>query len=80
MTAAPQAAFLAHAEQQRDRRMVELLPEKLGRGVRKNAATGPVVAAERGLAVLTILRPCRFGLAPAHSGTVSICVMNNSRG
>ncbi len=49
MTAAPQAAFLAYAEQQRDRRMVELLPEQLGRERREHAATGPVVAAERGL-------------------------------
>jgi hypothetical protein len=49
MAASPQAAFLAHAEQQRDRRMVELLPDELSREGRKNRATGPVVAAERRL-------------------------------
>ena len=60
--------------------MVELLPEKLGR--ERQQAPQPVRLSPPSavFAVLTILRPCRFGLAPAHSGTVSMCVMNNSRG
>ena len=58
-----------------------LLLEQLGRERDEHGAAGAVVAAERRRSpVLTILRPCCFGFAPAHSGTVSMCVMNSSRG
>ena len=45
-------ALLAHAEQQRDRRMIELLLGQLGRQRDENAAAGAVVAAERGLRLI----------------------------
>src|SRR5580704_15094533 len=49
MARTPQPALLPHAEQQGNRRMIKLLPGKLGRQRDENAAAGAVVAAESGL-------------------------------
>src|SRR5262249_50723783 len=46
---APQPALLAHAEQERDRRMVEFLLFEFSRERHENTAAAAVVAAERGL-------------------------------
>src|SRR5262249_55607955 len=48
----PQPALLAHAEQKRDRRMIEPLRRKLGRQRDENAAARAVVAAERSLRLI----------------------------
>jgi hypothetical protein len=53
----PKPALLAHAEQKRDRRMIELLFRKLGRQRDENATAGAVVAAERGLRLIDDLAP-----------------------
>src|SRR5262249_42182747 len=49
VTRAIEPALLAHAEQERDRRMIELLLLKFGRKRHQYAAAAAVVAAERGL-------------------------------
>src|SRR3954470_22386070 len=45
-------ALLAHAEQKRDRRMIELLLLELRRQRHEHAAAAAVVAAERGLGIV----------------------------
>src|SRR5262249_57713191 len=59
---APKPALLAHTEQQRDRRMIELLLRKLGRQRDENAAAGAGVAAQRGLRLLYDLAPPKLRL------------------
>src|ERR1041384_753226 len=46
---APQPTLLAHAEQKRDWRVIELLSRKLGRERDQSATSRAVVPAERGL-------------------------------
>ncbi len=57
MARAVKPALLAHAEQKRDWRMIELLFRKLGRQRDENATAGAVVAAERGLRLIDDLAP-----------------------
>src|SRR5260221_712456 len=61
---APQPALLAHAEQKRDRRMIELLLRELGRQRDENAAATAVVAAERGLRRIDDLAAGKLWLSP----------------
>jgi len=55
-------ALLAHAEQKRDRRMIELLFCQFSRKRDEDAAAGAVVAAERGLRVIDDFAPRKLRL------------------